>query len=316
MAERDSENSGRADKDAERAAKASDRAARRAKKGAERAARAEARKKKPPRSGRERALFALDLLCAVSGVFLLVVYLPYCFWHLSKGHLLDVVVSLLVLVCTALPFFLRKLLRRLLKKAYTPLKAVWCFCMCFYMVSFSVFAVYINFHGDEPYVDDGKQPVVVVFGCQIHTEDHLSAELYSRLDSAAEALAAHPGAICVVSGGKGSDEPVSEAYAMKKYLVGKKGVDPDRILLEDRSSDTDENVRFTLELLQSSGYPPDRCSLICVSSNFHTPRIALLLRRQGCECATVSAPTPYLFTRCVYTVREYMSYIFLWLFSR
>ena len=265
--------------------------------------------------GKKNALRILDILCAVSGCFFLLVYIPYFIFHVSKGHAADIAASLLVFAGVLLPFLFRKPLKKLLRRAYTPLKIVWCFVMCFYMISFSVFCVLISGHEDVPVKENDKQQVVVVFGCQIHTEDWLSVELTSRLEKAKEVLDAYPDALCVVSGGKGEDEPVSEAYAMKKWLVTH-GIDEKRILTEDNSTDTAQNVAFMLEMLKTKGYENNDCSFICVSSEFHTPRIYLLMTRAGVEhCATVSAVTPIFFNRCVYTVREYMSYVWLLLFG-
>lgn len=258
---------------------------------------------------------ALDLLSALSGAFILSVYLPYLVFHAPKGHVTDVIAALLMIAGVLLPFFLRRLFKKLFKKAYTPLKAVWCFFMCFYMVTFSVFALAVTGHDDVPPKDEGKTTVVVVFGCQVH-RDRLSLELESRLRTALEVLRDYPDALCVVSGGKGEDEPTSEAFAMKDYLVRVGGFPSDRIFEEDRSTDTSENVRFTLGLLREKGLDPASCSFICVSSEFHTPRIHRLFSIYGItDAATVSAPTPLLFNRFVYTVREYMSFVHLILFG-
>ncbi|MBQ9469288.1 MAG: YdcF family protein [Clostridia bacterium] len=273
-------------------------------------------KEKQKKKRRERALLVLNVLCAVSGGFFLAVYLPYFVFHVTKGHPADVAASLLVFAGVLIPFLLRKPLKKLLKKLYTPLKIFWCFVMCVYMVTFSVFAVSVTKHDDVPVREAGKKEVVVVFGCQIHSENWLSLELEARLKKAAEVLLERPDALCVVSGGKGRDEPVSEAYAMKKYLSEKCGIGEARILMEDRSSDTAENVAFSLELLKNEGIDPQNCTFLCVSSEFHTPRIHLLFRMNGVEdAATVSAETPLRFNLFVYTVREYMSYVHLWLFG-
>ena len=266
--------------------------------------------------GAERSLLVLDALCAVSGVFFVGVYLPYILWHLPKGHPADVTVSLLVFAFVLLPFAFRKFLAKILKRAYLPLKCVWCFAMVFYMISFSVFSLAITLHDDAPFAESDRQTVVIVFGCQVHEDGALSRELLSRLDAAAKVINEHPDAVCVLSGGKGDDEPTSEAQAMKTYLTKEKNIKESRLLLEERSSDTDENLRFSLETLKDAGYDAGDCSFICVSSNFHTPRIRLLFSRMGLgDCATVSAPTPNLYNRYVYTVREYMSYVSLFLFG-
>lgn len=257
-----------------------------------------------------------DGLCVVSGCFFLGIYLPYFLWQGSRGRVADICASLMVFSGVLLPFAFRKLLKKWLKRAYIPLKSVWCGAMCFYMVSFLVFCTVIYGHDDVPHVPSDKQQVVIVFGCQVHQNGRLSAELASRLDKSAELLEEYPEAICIVSGGKGSDEPTSEGWAMKNYLVTEKKIEEKRILTEEASQSTVENLKFSVAELEKAGYKIEECSFICVSSSFHTPRIYLLCGRLGIDdCATASAATPYPFLEFIYTVREYMSYVYLLIFG-
>ncbi len=257
-----------------------------------------------------------DVLCIISGLFFLGVYIPYFLWQSSKGRIPDILASLLVFTGVLIPFFLRKFLKKKLKKAYIPLKAVWCGGMCFYMVSFLIFCGVIYGHRDIPHTQSEKQQIVMVFGCQVHQSGVLSAELHSRLEKASDLLTEYPNAICVVSGGQGADEPTSEGWAMKNYLVNKKGFSEERILSEERSTNTIENVKYSIDVLKENGYASENCSFICVSSKFHTPRIYLLCTKFGIsDCATASADSPYPFLEFIYTVREYMSYVNLLIFG-
>ena len=264
---------------------------------------------KRPRNVKGVLCWILDGLCILSGAFFLGIYIPYFFWHLFQGHWADILASVLVFIGVLVPFFGRKFFKRLLKKVYLPLKIFWCCAMCFYMVTFSVFCIVIGNHSDVPHKENDRQQVVMVFGCKIHRDSSPSSELRSRLDRTVELLKEYPEAICVVSGGKGDDEPMAD------YLISK-GVSVDRIFRETKSTDTVENLKFSLELLEEKGYKKEDCSLICVSSSFHTPRIFLLCNRFGVEdCATVSAPSPNKFLEFTYTIREYMSYVYLLLFG-
>jgi uncharacterized SAM-binding protein YcdF (DUF218 family) len=96
----------------------------------------------------------------------------------------------------------------------------------------------------------------------------------------------------IVSGGKGSDERISEADSMFTYLTGL-GVPPDRIMLEDLSRTTEENLRFSRQLIDRV-WPdgPDvaepRC--VIVTSNFHVFRAAMLAQRLGIRGQVTGAP--------------------------
>lgn len=83
---------------------------------------------------------------------------------------------------------------------------------------------------------------VIVLGARVR-EDGLSRVLKYRLDRAMEYLAGNPGAMLVLSGGQGKGEPVSEAAAMRDYLEYN-GVSHRRLILEERSSSTVENIAY------------------------------------------------------------------------
>ena len=100
-----------------------------------------------------------------------------------------------------------------------------------------------------------KTDLIVVLGCQVRGETP-SRMLRHRLDTAYEAMQKHPDALCVVSGGKGSDELISEAEAMRRYLV-EKGADESRIVMEDKSTNTFENIKFSFEITDKLGYDRD-----------------------------------------------------------
>ncbi len=146
-----------------------------------------------------------------------------------------------------------------------------------------------------------KTELIVVLGCQVRGETP-SRMLRHRLDTAYEAMQKHPDALCVVSGGKGSDELISEAEAMRRYLVAK-GADESRIVMEDKSTNTFENIKFSFELTDKLGYDRD---ITIVTDGYHQYRAGLIARKQGAESVTAySAPTELKF-RATYWVREWL----------
>lgn len=115
---------------------------------------------------------------------------------------------------------------------------------------------------------------IIVLGAQMK-ENGPSVALAKRLDAAAGYLLENPDTVCIVSGGKGDNEPVTEASGMREYLV-KKGIDPGRILLEDQSRDTAENLSFSRRLV-----PENVTRVGVVTSNFHIYRSTQLAKSQG-----------------------------------
>lgn len=94
---------------------------------------------------------------------------------------------------------------------------------------------------------------VVVLGAALRGEQP-SRMLAERLKTAATYLRDHPESSCVVSGGQNDDEIISEAEAMKRYLVGL-GIEESRIYLEDRSTNTEENLRMSRDVVEREGLP-------------------------------------------------------------
>ena len=147
-----------------------------------------------------------------------------------------------------------------------------------------------------------KEPtVIVVLGCKVKG-DRPTRMLRRRLDAAYEALQMYPNVLCIVSGGKGGDEIISEAEAMKNYLI-EKGVDEKRIIMEDRSSSTYENIKFSLNKMDELGLKHD---ITIVTDGFHEYRASIIAKKLGINSVTAySAHTEprYVFA---YWVREWL----------
>ena len=119
-----------------------------------------------------------------------------------------------------------------------------------------------------------KLDYVIVLGAQVR-EDGPSVVLKYRLDTAIRYLNDNPSTRCIVSGGQGYNEPFSEAEGMHDYLV-ENGIDSERIILEDQSTNTVENIRNSKALLDDSYN-----SVGIVTNNFHTFRAVQISKKQG-----------------------------------
>ena len=134
----------------------------------------------------------------------------------------------------------------------------------------------------------GDDVTAVVLGCRLRG-DQPGRMLRRRLDAAARFAEKRPQVMCIVSGGRGDDEERTEAEAMRDYLV-EKGVSPDRIICEDRSATTYENIRFSLEIAKNVGLP-ERFAI--VTDRFHQLRARLICRDNGIESCSVNVRTPW-----------------------
>lgn len=148
-----------------------------------------------------------------------------------------------------------------------------------------------------------EEPVeyLVVLGAKVR-EDGPSVSLWDRIYAAAGYLEANPGVMAVLSGGRGADEPVTEAWAMYEELV-KLGIKPNRLILEEKATSTWENLNFSLEIIQEeTGRRPEKLGVL--SSEYHLFRASLFAKECGVEFVGVPARTSRMSQRVNHFLRE------------
>ncbi len=150
------------------------------------------------------------------------------------------------------------------------------------------------------YRDKGEEDMdyIIVLGAQMK-EKGPSAVLQFRLDAAYEYLLHNEETICIVSGGQGRNEPCSEAEGMYSYLT-EKGIAPERILREERSTDTSENIAYSAELIGRTDV-----SVGIVTNNFHVFRGLHLARAAGFENVCGIAARSNVYFQLNNMVREF-----------
>jgi len=122
----------------------------------------------------------------------------------------------------------------------------------------------------------------------------------SRINAAAKYLKENKDTIVIASGGKGSGEDISEAECIKRELV-KQGISETRVILENHSTDTYENINFSKKLI-----PPNANVGLVVTNNFHLYRAISIARDQGLDVQGLPAKTPRKAVIKSYT-REYLA---------
>lgn len=122
----------------------------------------------------------------------------------------------------------------------------------------------------------GNPEIMIILGCQV-MENGPSQSLVDRLDKALTYLEEFPDMTIIVSGGQGSNEPTTEAYAMKQYLV-EHGISEAQIYEEGNSHNTHQNLSFSTDLMEKEGLTGD---VVIVSSGFHLFRSKMLWERVG-----------------------------------
>ncbi len=142
---------------------------------------------------------------------------------------------------------------------------------------------------------------LVVLGAGLHG-DTPSLSLTDRLDAALDWLEAHPDCVAVVSGGQGPGETMTEGEAMEIWLEAR-GIDPQRIIVEDRATSTWENLENSFALIRGRGGEPDGDCAI-VTSEYHLYRAKAMAEKLGVECFGVAGRTSWPTLALNYFIRE------------
>lgn len=124
----------------------------------------------------------------------------------------------------------------------------------------------------------------VVLGAAVWKDGQPSPTLQRRAMCGAQLLASNPSMIAVLSGGVGQHPP-SEAQVMFDIFQFS-GVNEDRLVLEDRSTTTLENVAFSAALLKERG----ALSVVVITDAYHLPRAKMCFRYLGFKTFGMSPP--------------------------
>lgn len=151
----------------------------------------------------------------------------------------------------------------------------------------------------------GNLEYLIVLGAKVNGT-RITSSLKLRLDRAYTYATANPSVRIVVSGGRGRGEDIPEAKAMADYLVSR-GMKRERIFLEDQSSTTEENLRFTAQMLP--GLVTRRVGV--VTNSFHIYRACLLGKQVGYKrlFSVPAGSEPVLYFN--YVVREALAVLML-----
>lgn len=167
--------------------------------------------------------------------------------------------------------------------------------------------------GMRPPLKEKECDYIIVLGAKVEGM-RLTRALRLRLNAAIAYLSRHTSTKAIVSGGQGHDEMVTEAYAMCEYLAGR-GISRDRILKEESSTTTWENLLFSRKILEEDQggrlYGTVRVGI--VTNNFHMYRAKGLAKRAGYQNVyAVTAPTSrVMFVN--YMTREFFGVLKMWI---
>lgn len=159
---------------------------------------------------------------------------------------------------------------------------------------------------------DTSADYVIVMGAGINGSVP-SLSLQSRLNTACDWLLENPDSMAILSGGQGPGENLTEAQCMYDWLTAR-GIAPERLILEDRATNTYENIKYSLEILEARGISsPD--ALAIVSSDYHLCRIRMIAGHFGFDALCQASHTPYLSLYLNCAIREAFALWEIWVFG-
>lgn len=158
---------------------------------------------------------------------------------------------------------------------------------------------------------DPDADYIVVLGAAVYGETP-SITLEHRLEGAARYLEANPRTKAVVSGGQGAGEDISEAECMRRYLIAH-GIAEERILIEDRSTSTKENLAFSEAVIKTDGGKTDR--IVLVSSAYHLYRARRMAAAMGMQAGGFAGSDGYPIYMFGMYLREAAAVLMLWIFG-
>ena len=201
----------------------------------------------------------------------------------------------------------------LLLHAYLPVM-LWRIVVALTCVGFAYFCFVEYFIIKNARTDrDPGRDYLIVLGAAVY-KDQPSLTLIRRLEGALDYLETYPDSVAIVSGGMGPGETITEAQAMYDWLTAA-GVDPARVLTEPKASSTEENLKFSFDIIRARGDEPAG-KVAIVSSAYHLYRAKCLAAKLGVpDAAGVAAPWGYFFVMLNYFIREAFGVTHLWVFG-
>ena len=164
---------------------------------------------------------------------------------------------------------------------WVMLVAMTVFYFSFLVLSFVVYSVFIQIMPHRMNFN-----YVIIHGCGLAGGERLTKLLSNRVDKAIEIYhRCKTKPVIIPSGGRGSDEKISEAQAMKNYLLSH-GIPEESIVPEDHSATTRENLEGSKAIIDV-GKGGKKTAL--VSSNYHIYRCLRLAREVGLKCTGIGA---------------------------
>lgn len=249
-------------------------------------------------------LFRIVLLVVGTLAVLLFTAPMISYGIINMGNATGIVVFLMLIIYAAFMSKINSLVVTLWKHMAGKVS------LCVVCFGIAVIAIFVIIETSCMIYAANKTPksevTLIVLGCKVDGE-RATLMLTERLEAAYEFLTDNEEAVCILSGGKGTGENISEAECMYRYLTDK-GIDSARLYKEDKSTSTRENIKFSKAIIDEYDLPEN---IAIATSEFHVYRAGVIAEELGYEYTSVPAKTAWwLFP--TYYVRELYGILYQW----
>jgi len=231
------------------------------------------------------------------GIFIVGSLISAVIYGFTIGYLIPLVIGSLLI---AISLWFKKLPEKL-RKVLSTLIIIG---ICFFLVMTGI----VIARGAKNTVDY-TEDCAIVLGSGIRGKTVLPT-MRNRLDACLEYHQKNRQAIIIVSGGQGPNEAISEAEAMKRYLVSK-GIPASQVVKEDRSHNTKQNFSYSKEILDQR-FGDSHYTVVCITSHYHIFRAEKIALKQNINVHTYSANVDWHLLPFAY-IREFLSILKYWI---
>lgn len=221
------------------------------------------------------------IIILIGCVILTIYCLPLPAGIINEGNIFGIAVGIIIII---IGIKLDKIIALWKKKIGKAIISIVC---VFAIIGTGVFAYTLNsvincssngfVNGDE---------TAIVLGCQVYGET-ASRPLRARANKGAEYLKESENAVAILCGGQGNGESISEAECIKRIML-ENGIDENRLYLEDKSTSTEENIKFASEIISQNKLSTD---VVIISSDYHCERAKMIAKRNGFLASCIPVKT-------------------------
>lgn len=153
---------------------------------------------------------------------------------------------------------------------------------------------------------DGTEQAVIVLGAPVIGPD-ASGILQERTDAAGRYAEVNDGCVSYVTGGLKPTADIAEGEYIRSQLT-ESGVEPERIVAESEAKTTSENFKYTVVLMEQSGFSKETPTVL-ITSSFHYPRATIFAKEAGIQNLRYVPTHVNWFEQINWMAREVFAYV-------